>query len=106
MDIPITGLIFHSPNSNLDSEHSHVLYLTSWDGRPLHKHHFSGVTSFNVGHEIDMQVQLNLLQVEFLIHMNTLQLHPLMMDINMKFEVSQDRQLPCPMEAITINFMA
>ncbi|MBS4176121.1 YmaF family protein [Lederbergia citrea] len=51
MEIPITGLIVHSPDSSLDSEHSHVLYLTSWDGRPLHRHHFSGVTSFNAGHE-------------------------------------------------------
>lgn len=106
MDIPITGLIFHSPNSNLDSEHSHVLYLTSWDGRPLHKHHFSGVTSFNVGHE----------------HRYAGTTKPAPSGVphtheyftvtsfddghNMKFEGSQDRQLPCPMEAITINFMA
>ncbi|MEJ9212888.1 YmaF family protein [Bacillus smithii] len=49
MEIPVTGYIVHSSDS--DSDHSHVLYLTTWDGRPLHKHHFSGVTSFNVGHE-------------------------------------------------------
>ena len=51
MDIPITGFIVHSSDMNSDSEHSHVLFLTSWDGRPLHRHHFSGVTSFNVGHD-------------------------------------------------------
>ncbi|MGG1292848.1 YmaF family protein [Bacillus smithii] len=69
MEIPVTGYIVHSSDSDSDhshvlyltiwdgrpldsdSDHSHVLYLTIWDGRPLHKHHFSGVTSFNVGHE-------------------------------------------------------
>ncbi|MDQ0343698.1 hypothetical protein ACFFF5_16555 [Lederbergia wuyishanensis] len=49
MEIPITGFIV-SPDSNMDSEHSHILLLTSWDGRPLHSHHFAGVTSFNAGH--------------------------------------------------------
>ncbi|GIN37179.1 YmaF family protein [Heyndrickxia oleronia] len=48
-EIPVTGFMVHSPDSNND--HSHILYLTTWDGRPLHKHNFSGVTSFNVGHE-------------------------------------------------------
>jgi len=35
----------------MNSEHSHILYLTSWDGRPIHRHHFSGITSINVGHD-------------------------------------------------------
>jgi len=30
--------------------HSHKLYITSWDGRPVHTHPFQGVTSFDVGH--------------------------------------------------------
>jgi hypothetical protein len=51
MEIPVTGFIIHSTDSSPDSEHSHHLYLTSWDGRPLHTHHFSGATSFNVGHD-------------------------------------------------------
>jgi hypothetical protein len=32
------------------SEHSHDLYLISWDGRQLHIHPFSGITSVDVGH--------------------------------------------------------
>jgi hypothetical protein len=51
MEIPVTGFIVHSNDSNMNSEHSHHIYLTSWNGRPIHRHHFSGVTSFNVGHE-------------------------------------------------------
>ncbi|MEH7307546.1 YmaF family protein [Neobacillus drentensis] len=50
MEIPITGFIIHSTDSN-SSEHSHHLYLTSWNGAPIHRHHFSGVTSFIGGHD-------------------------------------------------------
>lgn len=49
MEIPITGFIVHSDDS--DSEHSHKLYITSWNGRPaVHVHPFAGNTSFDVGH--------------------------------------------------------
>lgn len=48
MDIPITGFVVHSDDGG--SNHSHKLYITSWDGRPVHVHPFSGVTSFDVGH--------------------------------------------------------
>jgi hypothetical protein len=48
MDIPITGFVHHSDDG--DSEHSHKLYITSWDGRPVHVHPFAGITSFDVGH--------------------------------------------------------
>lgn len=48
MDIPITGFVVHSHNG--DSDHSHKLYITSWDGRPVHVHPFSGVTSYDYGH--------------------------------------------------------
>lgn len=51
LKIQVTGFVVHSADSNLDSEHSHILFLTSWDGRPIHRHHFSGVTSFNAGHD-------------------------------------------------------
>jgi hypothetical protein len=51
MEIPVTGFIIHSSDSNMDSEHSHQLYLTSWNGTPIHRHHFSGVTSFMGGHD-------------------------------------------------------
>ncbi|XID94557.1 YmaF family protein [Paenibacillaceae bacterium WGS1546] len=48
MEIPISGFVLCSDHS--DGQHSHKLYITSWDGRPVHVHAFSGVTSFNVGH--------------------------------------------------------
>jgi hypothetical protein len=47
--IPVQGFVLHSEKSGND--HSHGLYITSWDGRPVyHVHPFSGVTSFNDGH--------------------------------------------------------
>ncbi|KKO53391.1 YmaF family protein [Paenibacillus sp. DMB20] len=47
--IPVSGFVLHSNND--ENEHSHRLYLTSWDGRPIyHIHPFSGVTSFDDGH--------------------------------------------------------
>ncbi|MGG6311646.1 YmaF family protein [Paenibacillus macerans] len=48
MEIPVTGFILDSESSG--SPHSHKLYITSWDGRPVHVHSFSGNTSFDVGH--------------------------------------------------------
>ncbi|SDG54466.1 YmaF family protein [Fontibacillus panacisegetis] len=48
MEIPITGFVHCSDDS--DGQHSHKLYITSWNGRPVHVHSFSGVTSFDVGH--------------------------------------------------------
>ena len=50
-DIPITGYIVHSEDG--DVEHTHKLYITSWNGKPLHVHQFAGTTSFNVGHSHD-----------------------------------------------------
>jgi hypothetical protein len=48
MDIPVSGFMYHSDDS--DPIHSHQLYITSWDGRPIHNHQFKGVTSFDDGH--------------------------------------------------------
>lgn len=50
LEISITGFVVCSDDS--DSEHSHELYITSWDGRPVytHVHAFAGNTSFDVGH--------------------------------------------------------
>ncbi|WP_284644653.1 YmaF family protein [Paenibacillus silviterrae] len=49
MVIPITGFIFDSGES--DPNHSHQLFITSWDGRPVaHVHPFSGITSYDAGH--------------------------------------------------------
>ena len=51
MEIPVTGFIVHSDDDpNDDSNHSHKLYITSWNGRPVHVHPFAGTTSFDVGH--------------------------------------------------------
>lgn len=49
MEIPITGFVVHSNDAN--GKHSHKLFITSWDGRPVHSHEFQGVTSFDVGHQ-------------------------------------------------------
>jgi hypothetical protein len=48
MDIPVSGFMLDSDHS--DPMHSHQLYITSWDGRPIHTHQFKGVTSFDDGH--------------------------------------------------------
>ena len=48
MRIPVTGFVIES--SGLGSEHSHTLYISSWDGRPVHTHAFSGCTSCDDGH--------------------------------------------------------
>lgn len=48
MDIPVSGFMYASDDS--DPMHSHRLYITSWDGRPVHVHGFSGITSFDDGH--------------------------------------------------------
>jgi hypothetical protein len=48
MDIPIKGLVICSDDS--DGQHSHKLYITSFDGRPVHVHSFAGITSFDIGH--------------------------------------------------------
>ncbi|WP_028612244.1 YmaF family protein [Paenibacillus harenae] len=49
MEIPVTGFVVHGDGSS--DEHSHILYLTSWSGRPLHIHDLRGITSFDVGHD-------------------------------------------------------
>ncbi|HAS00911.1 MAG TPA: hypothetical protein DCR67_04195 [Brevibacillus sp.] len=46
--IPVAGFLFQSNDSS--AEHSHGLYITSWNGMPVHRHPFSGTTSFNDGH--------------------------------------------------------
>jgi len=51
MDIPITGFVMGS--SDADGHHSHQLYITSWNGTPVHVHAFAGRTSFNDGHTHD-----------------------------------------------------
>jgi hypothetical protein len=48
MEIPISGFMYHSDDSN--PLHSHQLFITSWDGVPVHVHQFRGITSFDVGH--------------------------------------------------------
>jgi hypothetical protein len=48
MKIPVTGFVMDSGDG--DTLHSHKLYITSWNGRPVHVHAFSGVTSIDDGH--------------------------------------------------------
>jgi hypothetical protein len=45
----VFGVAYH-PASENDREHSHEMYLITWDGRPLHIHSISGITSYDVGH--------------------------------------------------------
>lgn len=47
-DIPVTGLMY---DSDENPSHSHILYITSWNGRPVHTHQFKGVTSFDEEHK-------------------------------------------------------
>ncbi|MFA8439017.1 YmaF family protein [Pueribacillus sp. YX66] len=49
MEIPISGFMYDDGHS--DVMHSHRLYITVWDGKPIHVHEFKGVTSFDVGHD-------------------------------------------------------
>ncbi|MFD0715763.1 YmaF family protein [Paenibacillus sp. GCM10027626] len=48
MKIPVTGFVMDFRDE--DGHHSHKLYITSWNGAPVHVHQFSGVTSVDVGH--------------------------------------------------------
>jgi len=52
MEIPVTGYMYHSDDS--DPMHSHYVYITSWDGRQMqmstHVHEFRGATTFDMGH--------------------------------------------------------
>lgn len=54
MNKPVKGILFclNDSASGASSDHSHKLFITSWDGRPvgLHVHPFSGDTSYDVGH--------------------------------------------------------
>ena len=47
---PCIGFVYHTGDSGADDSHTHDVYLLSWDGRAVHVHHFSGVTSYDVGH--------------------------------------------------------
>lgn len=50
LQIPVSGFMYHSDDP--DPMHSHKLFVTIWDGKPVptHLHEFRGVTSFDVGH--------------------------------------------------------
>jgi hypothetical protein len=49
ISVPVTGFMYDFDEGG--SEHSHNLYITTWDGQPVHTHEFKGVTSFDVGHD-------------------------------------------------------
>jgi hypothetical protein len=46
----VVGIVYHSGESDKASEHSHEMYLVTWDGRVLHIHNMSGTTSYDAGH--------------------------------------------------------
>lgn len=46
----VFGIVSHRPQAESGEEHSHEMFLVMWDGTALHTHHFSGVTSYDVGH--------------------------------------------------------
>ncbi|MCY9589825.1 hypothetical protein PC41400_16530 [Paenibacillus chitinolyticus] len=48
MKIPVTGFVMDSGDD--DAHHSHKLFITSWNGTPVHVHAFSGITSIEDGH--------------------------------------------------------
>ncbi|WP_202077803.1 YmaF family protein [Caldalkalibacillus salinus] len=47
-DVPVTGYLCAFTGDG--DTHTHSLYVTTWDGQPVHTHQFKGVTSFDVGH--------------------------------------------------------
>lgn len=51
MEVPFSGYMVHAGDG--DAEHSHKLFLTSWNGVPVHVHEFAGITSFDNGHRHD-----------------------------------------------------
>ncbi|MFC0561961.1 YmaF family protein [Halalkalibacter alkalisediminis] len=48
-NVPVTGFLYHSDGD--DPLHSHNMFITTWDGQPIHTHEFKGVTTFDVGHD-------------------------------------------------------
>lgn len=50
MESPVFGIVYHGNAAEDETEHAHDIYLIVWDGRPVHVHRFSGVTSFDAGH--------------------------------------------------------
>ncbi|MGG4033903.1 YmaF family protein [Paenibacillus cisolokensis] len=55
MKIPVTGFVMGSGGD--DAHHSHKLYITSWNGIPVHVHAFSGETTVNDGHSHKYSIQ-------------------------------------------------
>ncbi|MEW9668642.1 YmaF family protein [Ammoniphilus sp. 3BR4] len=47
---PVVGIVYHCGQNESGEEHSHNMYLVSWDGQNVHVHQFSGITSYDVGH--------------------------------------------------------
>ncbi|WP_342741616.1 YmaF family protein [Alicyclobacillus macrosporangiidus] len=46
----VFGVVYEPDGSGSEGTHSHEIFLVTWDGRVLHTHGFSGITSFDVGH--------------------------------------------------------
>jgi len=45
----VYGIVYEVDDSD-SSPHGHEIFLVTWDGRMLHTHGYSGVTSLDVGH--------------------------------------------------------
>ncbi len=46
----VFGVVCRLDGDDDNGQHTHHMYLISWDGEALHVHHFNGVTSYNAGH--------------------------------------------------------
>ncbi len=46
----VYGLIYEQSDSEDTGAHTHEMLLMTWDGRVLHTHGFSGITSQDIGH--------------------------------------------------------
>ena len=105
LEIPVSGFMYHSDDS--DPMHSHQLFITQWDGRPVpaHVHEFRGVTSFDAGHNHDMPELLNQPQVVYHTIIDILLLHLSMIDIDMRFVELPVQLFPFLMAVIIMSLV-
>ncbi|MFD2170991.1 YmaF family protein [Tumebacillus lipolyticus] len=51
MDLVSFGIVYNREDDGAGDVHAHDVFLIMWDGRQIHVHNFSGVTSYDVGHQ-------------------------------------------------------
>ncbi len=81
MGIPVTDFMFHSNDS--DPFPSHQLFITSWDGRPVHVHQFNRETSFDMRR---YQYAELLLRMGYLTYTGIFLLPLMTMDTGMRYQ--------------------